>query len=102
MVSWFGSPFGAFAGAGTADDRHIFVPCRLRVLGTAVHGQPICGDEDDIVLKIRVDKGLDIRRRPPAGGTVLCILPKLFGIFPFEIDGKAKEVENKCMIFWKK
>ena len=53
------------AAAGAAHHQHVFVPRGFRVLGSAVHGQPLRLGENDVVGKGGVSVGLD----------VLCISP---------------------------
>ena len=54
-----------FAAAGAAYHQHVLVPRRFRVLGSAVHGQPLRLGENDVVGKGGVYIGLD----------VLCVAP---------------------------
>ena len=49
-----------FAAAGAADNQHVFIPRRFRVLGTAVHGKPFRLRQDDVVLKFGGDIGRDV------------------------------------------
>ena len=53
------------AAAGAAYHQHVLVPRRFRVLGSAVHGQPLRLGENDVVGKGGVYIGLD----------VLCVAP---------------------------
>ena len=53
------------AAAGAAHHQHVFVPRGFRVLGSAVHGQPLRLGENDVVGKGGVSVGLD----------VLCVAP---------------------------
>ncbi len=65
----FSPPFAAakvgLAAAGTADYKDIFVPCILRLLRSAVHGEPFRLCQGDIVLKYRVYVRLYVLRSPP-------------------------------------
>ena len=58
-------PKSRFSAAGTADDKHVFVPRRLGVFRTVVHGKPLCLGQDDVVFKSRIDVGLDVRGCSP-------------------------------------
>ena len=49
-----------FAAAGAAYHQYVFVSRRFRVLGSAVHGQPLRLGENDVVGKGGVSVGLDV------------------------------------------
>ena len=53
------------AAARTADHQHVFVSCRPRVFGAAVHRQPLGLRQDDVIGKCGIDIRLDVLRRPP-------------------------------------
>ena len=53
------------AAAGAAHHQHVLVPRGFRVLGSAVHGQPLCLGENDVVGKGGVSVGLDVLRVAP-------------------------------------
>ena len=53
-------PEAGLAGAGTADDQHVFVAGILGVLGAAGHGEPFGLGQNDIILEHRVDVGGNI------------------------------------------
>ena len=53
------------AAAGAAHHQHVFVPRGFRVLGSAVHGQPLRLGENDVVGKGGVYIGLDVLRVAP-------------------------------------
>ena len=53
-------PKSGLAGTGTADDKHIFVPGGLGVLGAAVHGQALGLGQNHVVLEHRVDVRRDV------------------------------------------
>ena len=55
------------ARAGPADHQHVLVSCKLRVLGAAVHGEPLRLGQDDVLLRVGILIGPDIRGRSPAG-----------------------------------
>ena len=58
-------PKPGLAGAGAADNQHIFVPGCLGVGRTVVHSQALRLGEDDVVCKHRVNIGPDVLRRTP-------------------------------------
>ena len=59
------NPKASFAAAGTADDQHIFVAGIRRIFRATRHHEPFRLGQDDVVLKHRVDIGLNILRRSP-------------------------------------
>ena len=54
-----------FAAAGAAYYQYVFVSRGFRVLGSAVHGQPLRLGENDVVGKGGVYIGLDVLRVAP-------------------------------------
>ena len=79
------------AAAGAAHHQHVFVPRGFRVLGAAVHGQPLRLGENDVVGKGGVYIRLDVLRAAPSRAAVLDILPKLPRVLPLDVDGKPDE-----------
>ena len=71
------------SGTRSANYNHVLVPCKFRILGSAVHSQPFGHGKENIVLKYWVDKGCNVFCCPPSSRTILHSLPELFGIFPF-------------------
>ncbi len=69
-----------------------FIPGISRIFGPAGHHQPLRLGQNDVIFRLGVHKGSNIRLRAPAGAPVFHILPVLFGIFPFHIDHQA----NHC------
>ena len=53
-------PEAGLAGAGTADDQHVFIARILGILGAAGHGEPFGLGQNDVILKHRVDVGGNI------------------------------------------
>jgi len=49
-----------FSAAGAADNQHVFIPRRFRVLGAAVHGKPFRLRQQHVVVKVRVNIGFNI------------------------------------------
>ena len=49
-----------FSGAGTADDDNVFVPGILGNFRTALHREPLCLCQGNILEEIRMDEGLDV------------------------------------------
>ena len=74
------------AAAGAADDQHVFIPRRLRVFGTIVHGQALGLGENDVVLKGRIDIGGNVGGGSPSGTAVLHILAEFLGVLAFDVD----------------
>ena len=79
------------AAAGAAHHQHVFVPRGFRVLGSAVHGQPLRLGENDVVGKGGVYIGLDVLCVAPSCAAILDILPKLPRVLPLDVDGKPDE-----------
>ena len=69
------------SGTRSANYNHVLVPCKFRILWSAVHSQPFGHGKKNIVLKYWVDKGCNVFCCPPSSRTILHSLPKLFGIF---------------------
>ena len=61
---WF-EPEAGLARARAADNQHIFVAGILGILGTVAHHQAFRLRQNDVVLKHRIDKGLDVLCRSP-------------------------------------
>ena len=80
-----------FAAAGASDDEHVFVARILRILGPAVHRQPLSFGEDHIVPRVRVDERLNIAGLAPSGGAILDIVPVLLGISAFFVDDQPQQ-----------
>lgn len=59
--------------------------------GSAGHHKPFRLGQDDVVFRLGVHKGGNIRLCAPAGAPVFHILPVLFGIFPFHINHKTNQ-----------
>ena len=53
-------PEAGLAGAGTADDQHVFIARILWVLRAAGHSEPFGLGQNDIILEHRVDIGGNI------------------------------------------
>ena len=87
---WFQKKPG-LAGAGTADDQHVFVPGGLGVLGTAIHGKGFRLRQDDVVLEYRVHVRLYILRSAPAGGAVFHVLAEFLGVLTADIHDEPND-----------
>ena len=74
------------AAAASAHNQHVFVPCRLRVPGAVVHGQPLRLRQDHVFLKHRVDIGRDVLARAPPGRAVFTVLSVFAGVFALEVN----------------
>ena len=83
------------AAAGTADDKDIFIPGVLRLLWAAVHGQPLRLRQNDVVLKYRVDVGLDVLRRCPMKRFVKCFFELLTQII---VKVRKCKVQRVCVL----
>ena len=79
-------PKAGLARTAAADEQDIFVPRRFRVFGAAIHRQPLRLRENDVVLKCRIDVGLDVLGGSPTGAAVLQIFAKFLGVFALDID----------------
>ena len=53
-------PETGFAGAGRADDTGVEVAGVGRIFGPGVHGEDLRLCQNDVVLNLRIDKGLDV------------------------------------------
>ena len=84
------NPEPGFTGTGAADDQYILVSGIGRILRTVAHHQSFCLCEDHIVLKDRIDEGLDVLRATPSGRTILKIMLKIFGILSPDVDGSPQ------------
>lgn len=78
-------PKSRLAGAGTADNQHVFISCCARVSRAVVHGQAFRLGENDVVLKGWVNIGGNVGGGSPAGRAVFLIVPELLGVPPFDI-----------------
>ena len=58
-------PEAGLAGAGTADNQHIFVPGGPGVFGAAVHGQAFRLGQDHVVAEYRVNVGGNVLAGSP-------------------------------------
>ena len=59
------------SGTRSANYNHVLVPCKFRILGSAVHSQPFGHGKENIVLKYWVDKGCNVFCCPPSSRTIL-------------------------------
>ena len=53
-------PKAGLAGAGRADPAEIEVAGVGGIFGVGIHGEPFCGGQQHIVLKLGINKGLDV------------------------------------------
>ena len=58
-------PEPGFAGAGRADDTGIEIAGVGRIFRPGIDGKQLRPGENDIVFKLRIDKGLDVLFRSP-------------------------------------
>ena len=84
------------AAAGTAYNQNVFVPCIFRILRAALHRQPLGLRQDHVLLKIRINKRLDVFPCSPAGRSVLHTLPVLFGIHSLYLNNQRKYRRDGC------
>ncbi len=83
-------PETGFAGAGRADDTGVEVAGVGGIFGPGVHGEKLRLCQNDVVLKLRIDKGLDVFFGAPAGRPVFLIPPEFLCVLAFEVDQQAK------------
>lgn len=81
-------PEAGLAAARTAHDEYIFVAGVFWVCGAAVHHQPFCFGQEDVILKFWCLKWLDILCTAPTGTTILTAVAVFLGVFGFQIDRK--------------
>ena len=74
----------------SADNQHILIAGVFGTFGTVAHHQAFRLRQDDVVLKYRINKGLDVFWAAPPGRTVLHILPVFFGVLALHIDGQPQ------------
>ena len=83
-------PKPGFSRAGRSDDTGVEIAGIGRDLWAGVHGEKLRPGENDIVLKLWIDKRLDVFRPAPTGAAVFLIPAIFFGIFAFEVDQQPK------------
>ena len=83
-------PETGFAGAGRADDTGVEVAGVGGIFGPGVHGKKLRLCQNDVVLKLWIDKGLDVFFGAPAGRPVFLIPPKFLCVLAFEVDQQAE------------
>src|SRR5699024_1455911 len=54
------------------------------------YAKDLCPGQDDVVFKLRIDKGLDVLFRSPAGRSVFFIPSKFLCVLAFEVDQQAE------------
>ena len=59
------------ARAEATDDQHVFIPCTLYLLWSALHRQRVRGSEDDVVSRIWVNVWSDIPCRTGGPSTFI-------------------------------
>ncbi len=79
------------AAAGAAHHQYVLVPRGFRVLGSAVHGQPLRLGENDVVGKGGVYIGLDVLCVAPSCAARTLHFCGTFGVLPLDVDGKPDE-----------
>ena len=79
------------AAAGTADHQNVFISGILRLLWTARHRNPFRLRHGDVLEKVLVHVGSNIRRRTPAGRTILDPVAILLSVLAFQVDRHAKD-----------
>ena len=82
-------PEPRFAAAGATNDQHIFIPRCLGVLGAAFHRQPFRLGQDDIVFKVGVNIGFNVRRLAPPCRAVLNVFAVFLCVFSLGCSGIA-------------
>ena len=83
-------PEPGFARAGRSDDTGVEVAGIGRDLRAGVHGEKLRPGENDIVLKLWIDKRLDVFRPAPTGAAVFLIPAIFLGVLALEVDQQAK------------
>ena len=83
-------PEAGFAGAGRADDTAIQISGVGRIFWARVHGKKFRPGENDVILKLGIDKGFYILFRSKTGGAILLIAAVLFSIFAFRVDQQTE------------
>ena len=83
------------ARSGTADYQHILVAGKLWVFWAAVHGEPLRLGQDDVLLRVGILIGSDIRGRPPAGRAVLCPLPEFLCLLLFQVEQSCQKEDQR-------
>ena len=78
------------AAARTTDHQNVFVSGILRLLWTARHCDSLRLRHGDVLEKVLVHVGSDIRRRAPSGRTILDSVAVFLGVFAFQVDRHAK------------
>ena len=76
----------SLSGTGSSNHDHIFIPGILRKLRPAVHCQPLRLCQDDVILKNRIYKWLDVLRSSPSGGAIFFSVPELFQYSRFRLS----------------
>lgn len=79
------------AGAAAADYQDVLVPGVLRLLRPARHRDPLRLRHGDVLEKVLVHEGGDIRRRPPACGPVFHPVPVLLRVLPLHVDRQPQD-----------
>ena len=79
------------AAAGTADHQNVFISGILRLLWAARHRDSLRLRHGDVLEKVLVHVGGDIRRRTPAGRAVFDSVAVLLSVFAFQVDRHAKD-----------
>ena len=79
---------GGKYGAVTADYKNVLVAGIFWLLRAAVHGEPFCLREGDIVFKYRVCVRLYVLGCPPTGRAVFHAFPVLLRVLALDIDNQ--------------
>jgi len=87
-------PESRFAGAGTTDDKYVFISCSLRVFRSVVHGKTFRLGEDDIVPKIIIHIRCDIIRLTPSCRAVFFISAVFLHVFGFTVNDQSEDYGN--------
>ena len=76
-------------GTASADHQYIFVSGILGILGSIGHHQPLRLGQKDIVLKHRIDEGLDILCGAPPGAAVFHVFAVLLRVLALDVYSQA-------------
>ncbi len=79
------------AAAGTADHQNVFISGILRLLWTARRRDLIRLRHGDVLEKVLVHVGSNIRRHTRAGRTILDPVAILLSVLAFQVDRHAKD-----------
>ena len=80
-----------FAGTAAADDQDIFIPGVLRLLRAARHCDPLRLGHGDVVEKILIHEGGNIRRGAPPGAAVFHTVAVFLRVLALHVDRRTED-----------